>query len=225
MRRASSAAWKHTDCRSRSRRLRSASGCRRCSGGPRRQSRSSELPAGSSRWVAPPRGRRPSSAQSAGASPRRCCPPGPGSPPISPRRLPIQDDEAVLDWESARRPGLPLWDLLYFLVDALPLVEGARTPAERADRALALLRGASVWSLMLFDWLRKAAAAAAMPPAAIGPVATLCWLHHGLSHVTRGRAATGIEPGASVSIPPVERIAAGWLADPALGPDWSPGRD
>ena len=136
-----------------------------------------------------------------------------------------EDGFVVLDWESARRPGLPLWDLLYFLVDALPLVEGARTPAERADRAMALLRGASVWSPMLFDWLRKAAAAAAMPPAAIGPVATLCWLHHGLSHVTRGRAATGIEPGASVSIPPVERIAAGWLADPALGPDWSPGRD
>ena len=27
---------------------------------------------------------------------------------------------AALDWESARRHGLPLWDLLYFLVDVLP---------------------------------------------------------------------------------------------------------
>ena len=30
----------------------------------------------------------------------------------------------AVDWEAARRHGFPLWDLLYFLVDALPLVDG-----------------------------------------------------------------------------------------------------
>jgi hypothetical protein len=125
----------------------------------------------------------------------------------------------VLDWESARRRGLPLWDLLYFLVDAIPPLDGARSMEQRADGALALLRGDSRHSPLLFSWIRRAADASGMPPEAVGPVATLCWLHHGLSH--RSRAISVERVGSGVTIPPVERIAPVWLADPALGPTWS----
>jgi hypothetical protein len=125
----------------------------------------------------------------------------------------------VLDWESARRHGLPLWDLLYFLVDALPLLEGARDLRERTDGALAALRGDSPYSPLLFSWIRRAVEASGTPPQAVGSIATLCWLHHGLSH--RGRAISVERVASEVTIPPVERIAPLWLADPALGPGWN----
>jgi hypothetical protein len=124
----------------------------------------------------------------------------------------------VLDWESARRHGLPLWDLLYFLADAVPLLDGARDLQERTDGALAALRGDSPHSPLLFSWIRRAVKASATPAEAVGLLATLCWLHHGLSH--RGRATTLERVASKVTIPPVERIAPVWLADPALGPGW-----
>jgi hypothetical protein len=125
----------------------------------------------------------------------------------------------VVDWESAREHGLPLWDLLYFLVDALARLDGARTPEQRTDHSLRLLRGELPVSAVLFRWVRRAAEAAAVPPGAVGAVATLCWLSHGLSHLGRGERADRLgAPGGTV--PPVERIAPVWLTDPRLGPGW-----
>jgi hypothetical protein len=127
----------------------------------------------------------------------------------------------VLDWESARRHGLPLWDLLYFLVDALAQLDGAWSDEERVRHALALLRGELVSSPLLFAWVRQAAEEARIPNEGVGPIATLCWLHHGLSHLSRREAAVGAGTVAGERIPPVERIAPTWLADPLLGPGWS----
>jgi hypothetical protein len=127
----------------------------------------------------------------------------------------------ALDWESARRYGLPLWDLLYFLVDALPQLDGARTAEERAETAVRLLRGEARSSAVLFGWVRRAVEETSLPAAAVGPVATLCWLHHGLSHVARVERTEVIEAGSAAPVPPVERIASSWLADPALGPRWN----
>jgi hypothetical protein len=126
----------------------------------------------------------------------------------------------VVDWESAREHGLPLWDLLYFLVDVLSKVDGARTRKERAERSLRLLRGDSPSSPLLFAWVRRAVAEAGIPPDAVGVIATLCWLDHGLSHVARSEASERVQPGSAI-VPPVERIAPVWLRDPALGPSWS----
>ena len=61
----------------------------------------------------------------------------------------------VLDWESARANGLPLWDLLYFSVDALGLLDGARTAEQRADHAVRLLRGELPASQTLFETIRR----------------------------------------------------------------------
>ncbi len=121
----------------------------------------------------------------------------------------------VLDWESARADGLPLWDLLYFAVDALGLLDGARTAEQRAEHAIRLLRGELPASDTLFDTIRRHVARLAIPAEAVGPLATLCWLHHGLSHVRRGE-----QLGAEAQIPPAERIAPIWLDDPLLGPAW-----
>lgn len=127
----------------------------------------------------------------------------------------------AVDWESGRRHGLPLWDLLYFLASALALVDGATGLEDRADHAIRLLRGEAPSSSVLFEWIRRAAAELELPASAVGPVATLCWLHHGLSHQGRWEAAERAQPGSAGFIPPIERIAPRWLADPALGPGWS----
>ena len=127
----------------------------------------------------------------------------------------------AVDWESARRPGLPLWDLLYFLVDALPLLEGSTTSEQRVTEALRILRGESPSSPVLFDWLRRGVASAGVPEEAVGPIATLCWLHHGLSHVPRRAAADRAEPGSSADPSPIDLLAPRWLLDPALGPTWN----
>jgi hypothetical protein len=131
----------------------------------------------------------------------------------------------AVDWESARRYGLPLWDLLYFLVDVLPQLDGARSFEERAEGAVRLLCGEAPSSETLFGWIRKAAADASLPADAVGPLATLCWLHHGLSHHARDDAITRSGAGRAAETPPVERIAPIWLSDPGLGPSWNRWRE
>jgi hypothetical protein len=121
----------------------------------------------------------------------------------------------ILDWESARESGLPLWDLLYFSVDALGQLDRARTAEQRAEHAVRLLRGELPASRTLFETIRRYVAELGIPVEAVGPLATLCWLHHGLSHVRRGEKL-----GAEAQIPPAERIAPVWMEDPLLGPGW-----
>jgi hypothetical protein len=126
----------------------------------------------------------------------------------------------ALDWEAARRHGLPLWDLLYFLIDALPLLDGARTPEQRAEGAIRVLRGEAPTSTRFFNWLRRGVSEAGIPLEAVGAVATLCWLHHGLSHVGRTAAAERVESGSAAMPSPIDLLAPRWLRDPALGVDW-----
>lgn len=121
----------------------------------------------------------------------------------------------VLDWESARGNGLPLWDLLYFSVDALGLLDRARTAEERAEHAIRLLRGELPASQTLFETIRRYVSELEIHPESVGSLATLCWLHHGLSHVKRSERL-----GAEAQIPPAERIAPIWLEDPLLGHRW-----
>ena len=130
-----------------------------------------------------------------------------------------RDTFGVVDWESARAPALAMWDALYFLVDALTLLAGARTPTERVEGSLGLLRGDAPLSPVLFRWLMESARATGMPPDAVGPVSTLCWLHHGLSHRDRWSRVEWAG-GEGSFVPPAEQIAPSWLRDPALGADW-----
>jgi hypothetical protein len=124
----------------------------------------------------------------------------------------------VVDWESARAVGLPLWDLLYFLADALVRMEGPGGPGVLERRCLALFRGESRYSSTLFGWVRRAVDRLGLPPEAVGPLATLCWMHHGLSAGLRESALAGAAPA---PLGHLARLAGPWLADPELGTTWS----
>ncbi len=127
------------------------------------------------------------------------------------------DEVSAVDWESAASPGWPLWDLLYLLTDGLALVDGARGHDARAAHALALHRGELASSRSLFGRLRESATALDIGADAVGALATLCWLHHGLSR--RDRAARGAGAG-TAPLPAAARLGSAWLGDPRLGARW-----
>lgn len=126
----------------------------------------------------------------------------------------------ALDWESAREVGLPLWDLLYFLVDALTHLDGAWRPEDRDRYTRRLFRGEEASSEVLFTWVATAARAANVPFEHVGAITTLCWLHHGLSFEARSTRAA--ELARDLPTPPASArgIAEVWVSDPDLCPAW-----
>jgi hypothetical protein len=129
----------------------------------------------------------------------------------------------VLDWESSVPSGLPLWDLVYFLTDALSGLTAPENNQEKQRRMLELLRGELGTSALLFKRVAAAAAAFGVPTNAVGPIVTLGWLHHGLSADARARRGStqGATTGAPSSAGPLQQIAGSWLSDPALGVAWA----
>ena len=125
-----------------------------------------------------------------------------------------------VDWESAREHGLPLWDLVYFLTDALATLAGAASPQAQDELSMELLRGDSCRSPFLFGWVERAVRDLQIPREAVGPLVTLGWLHHGLSHRTRATALRRAGGGEPALPGPAGRLASIWLTDPALGVDW-----
>jgi hypothetical protein len=126
----------------------------------------------------------------------------------------------VVDWESSRQPGMPLWDLAYFLADALTLVEPSRTD-DRTQDILRLFRGESLYSAALFRHLRDASSELDIEPRAVGPLITFGWLHHGLSPAQRRAKLSGA--GADSTLVRgglLSEIAAPWLRDPQLSFGW-----
>jgi hypothetical protein len=132
----------------------------------------------------------------------------------------------VLDWENLRKAALPLWDLLYFLADAFALLDWPEAASEEApeqlpERIARLFAGAAPSSPLLFAWVRRAAEAAAIPPDAVGAIATLCWLSHSLSAAEHNRDLAVFTPHESPRLHGFEGIAQAWMAHPLLGPRWS----
>jgi Phosphotransferase enzyme family len=126
----------------------------------------------------------------------------------------------ILDWESARSCGLPLWDLWYFLADALRAIDPHRDddPAASFRR---LFRGDAPSSALLFRWTREAVERLGIPTATVGRIATLCWLHHGRSHASRADALALHGSEAAGIRWPAEEYPRIWLEDPCLGAEWS----
>ncbi|MGQ0830647.1 MAG: hypothetical protein ACT4OV_03120 [Microthrixaceae bacterium] len=120
---------------------------------------------------------------------------------------------SIVDWESARRAGLPLWDLLYFLADACAQVARRARPGDRAEYLVSLFRGEAELSSVLFEWVRRAAAASSLAPESVGLIATLGWLHRAAPFLRSDDQA--------VTEPDMVRFARQWLADADLGPTWS----
>lgn len=126
----------------------------------------------------------------------------------------------AVDWESARAHGLPLWDLAYFLTDALATIDRAESRGWD-DYFVRLYRGELPRSRLLFRWIGRAVQAAAVPVDAVGRIVTLGWLHHGLSHFHRGVALERAKAIGYPSPPRLERVATLWLETPGLGPTWA----
>ena len=127
----------------------------------------------------------------------------------------------VLDWESAVERGFPLWDLAYFLADASYQLDLGSLGPGRVEHFVRLFRGELAGSPLLFDRIRRAARALALPAETVGPLVTFGWLHHGLSHVGRDMRLELHAPGMGASSDEFGRMARLWLDDPALGLGWS----
>jgi hypothetical protein len=135
----------------------------------------------------------------------------------------------VLDWESARRPGLPLWDLVYFLSDALVCLDRPRDRGQTLAATIRLLRGDSPDSVFLFTRVAAAAKELQLRPETIGPIVTLGWLHHARSAMIRA-TTLGVHLAhdrrspapalADTPTAPLSAVAGRWLHDPQLGIEW-----
>jgi hypothetical protein len=129
-------------------------------------------------------------------------------------------DFAVIDWETVREGGFPLWDLLVFLHDALLKLDGASGQEVRDEHAARLFRGELPSSEILFRWIRAAVGALSLPPTAVGPLATLCWLDRGMAVASRQAARNALDVGGAWASTSAERFARMWIVDPGLGPGW-----
>ena len=133
-------------------------------------------------------------------------------------------DFVVVDWENAQDAALPLWDLLYFLGDALVLLDGSGDPDRLPARMVSLFAGEARTSSLLFSWVRRGAEAASVSPDAVGPIAMLSWLSHSASigaHNLDLATRTRDQPRTHG----IEGVAQAWLAHPALGLGWSVWRE
>jgi hypothetical protein len=131
------------------------------------------------------------------------------------------EDFVVVDWEDAREAALPLWDLLYFLADALVQLDGPAPPEHLPERMTRLFAGAAPASPFLFAWIRKASDSMGVPTDAVATVATLCWLSHSLSAGRHDRDLTTYAPLHPARIHGFEGVARAWMEHPALGVGWT----
>lgn len=133
--------------------------------------------------------------------------------------LSSQGSFVAVDWESSRRYGAPLWDLWYFLLHALPLLEQVQE-AELDTHVLRLLRGEAEWSHLFFRATLEAADGLGVKTQELGLLATLCWLHHSHSHPARKAALAAHVPGANARASVTARLPGIWLQDEGLGLRW-----
>jgi hypothetical protein len=134
-------------------------------------------------------------------------------------------DFVVVDWENVREAALPLWDLLYFLADALMILDHPQAseaaPEQLPARMARLFAGEAPSSPVLFASVRRAAEAAAVPADAVAPIATLCWLSHSLSAAAHNMDIAAFTPQDPPRLHGFEGMAPAWMEHPALGPAWS----
>jgi hypothetical protein len=124
---------------------------------------------------------------------------------------------AVIDWESVREQDFPLWDLIFFLRDALFHLDEA---SDRSAHTARLFRGELPSSEALFRWVRRAVEVFEMPPDSVGPVTTLCWLNYGSAVASRETQRIALAAGEPSGETDAERLARLWVSEPGLGPSW-----
>jgi hypothetical protein len=127
----------------------------------------------------------------------------------------------VIDWESVREGGFPLWDLMLFLTDALRTMDGALTRELKDRYMVELYRAEQSSSDILFRWLRRAVDALEIPAPAVGPLLTLAWLDRGAAVASRRAARASMGIGETWGETTGERWARLWLKESGLGPAWN----
>jgi hypothetical protein len=135
------------------------------------------------------------------------------------------EDFVVVDWENVREHALPLWDLLYFLADALVVVDGSEGPARLPAQVTRLFAGEAPSSPVLFSWVRRGIDAAAVPADAVDALAALCFLSHTHSFGAHNADLAAFTPREGPRTHGLEGIARAWMAHPALGPGWNAWRE
>ena len=126
----------------------------------------------------------------------------------------------VLDWESAREHGSPLWDLLSFLTGSLAALDGLEDESRREEHFARLWRGELPSSEVLFRWTRRAVEAGGIPPQAVGPLATVLWQSYARLDEDMAERLELAESRPREREPATVRFVRRWLADPLLGPGW-----
>lgn len=84
---------------------------------------------------------------------------------------------AFLDWESAAPDGLPVLDLVYFLINGAFLVEGV-LGSGRERETYARLLGGSPTGTVVAEALARYRERAGLPQGVIGPLRGLAWMMH-----------------------------------------------
>jgi hypothetical protein len=125
---------------------------------------------------------------------------------------------SVVDWERARADGVPLWDLLYFAVNTLPLLDGVAGLEQTLAYLVSLFRGEQgASSALLFRWVRSYVEAAGLPPDAVGELAGACWRDHA-ERVDLMRDEAAAEHAAW---PLMAMLGEVWSSDPAFAVRWT----
>lgn len=124
---------------------------------------------------------------------------------------------SVVDWERARADGVPLWDLLYFAVNTLPLLDDVAGLDETLAYLVALFRGErGASSALLVRWVRSYVDAVGLSTDVVGELAAACWQDHA-ERVDLVREEAAAEHAAW---PLMELLGEAWSADPSLGAGW-----
>jgi hypothetical protein len=114
------------------------------------------------------------------------------------------DSFVVIDWELARKNGMPLHDLAFFLSQALPVLDGeVDDPRFGKREAFArLFRGQTPSSPLLFRCFARACEDWGVPPDVAPALLSTTWLRIAEVDVRR-------------------HFAEVWFSDPELGTNWS----
>lgn len=124
---------------------------------------------------------------------------------------------AIVDWERARADGEPLWDLLYFAANTLPLLDGVGGLEPTLDYLLSLFRGEQGRSsALLFHWVQTHVDALGLEPAAVGGIVARCWR----AHADRVDLVSEEAAAERRAWPLMESLSTSWSADPELGETW-----
>lgn len=92
---------------------------------------------------------------------------------------------ALLDWESAERDGMPLWDLFYFLRSFSAGIVQRGGGDSSAEQLAEQFLNETPFSRLLIESTANYCRRVAVPSVAVEPLFYTCWIHRALKEATR----------------------------------------